>query len=316
MARGKFEVYEALVSADIVADDTDEVARQLVALFDLPQPRPSAFMEPAGHGFRAVWLRAQPSLAVAPTRIEVIGPRPRDEPHDFVEERISVQGDRPVRTHATVLAGDVPAVVEHLQRKRVRHRVSPPAADIDFPRVWVGVTAEDPLAYDPDVDAGLWLEIVPAEKSGIPATVPARLGSAAPELGKLGVRRVRARRFLVADVEASVRCLCVNLGLEPASIDRDGAGCRATYAFGNPRSAALELCQPSAESSAGEFHRRWGPGPEAIVVEVGDLEHMAALLEERQVATRFGTSVGRAPVLHVDPARTHNVPFELMETGS
>lgn len=303
-------MYHALVSADIVTDQPDDAAARLVTLFGLPAPRPGAVLEPPGHGFRAVWLRVQPSLAGAPTRIELIGARPRTEPHDYVEERIAAQGSRPVRTHATVLAGDVGAVLDRLRSKGVRHRVTPAGPDFDFPRVWLGVTPDDPLGYQPEVDAGLWLEVVPADRAGIP---PAGRG---PEPAGPGVRRVAARRFIVDDAGRAVRELAVNLGLEPASVRRHDGGTTVRYLLGHPGSAALELCEPGIASDLGMFRRDWGPGPHAIVLEVGDLAHMAGLLARHRVAAHHARHADGAPVLQLDPTATLGVPFELTEASN
>ena len=301
-------MYDALVSADIVTGDPDGAAAALVELLGLPAPRPNAFLEPEGHGFRAAWLRMQPSLRSAPTRIELIGARPRTAPHDYVEERIDAQGNRPVRTHATVLAGDVEAVMKHLRANDVRHRVTPVSEDFDFPRVWVGVTADDPLGYDADVDAGLWIEVVPTSSSGVPA-VPAEDGAGDGP----GVRRIRARRFLVDDVDAAVRALDANLGLVATSVGTHEYGVSATYELGNPLSAALELCQPRPDSEFGAFHRAWGPGPHAIVLEVGDLDHMETVLADRGVTGVTSTNADGERIRRLDPSSTLGVPFELVE---
>ncbi|MGH3629891.1 MAG: hypothetical protein ACRDRL_20935 [Sciscionella sp.] len=303
-------MYDALVSADIATDDPDGAADQLVAMLDLPKPRPNAFLEPDGHGFRAAWLRTQPSLSVAPTRIELIGPRPRQEPHDYVHERLAAQAGRPVRTHATVLAADVDTVLEHLRSKGTRHRVTPVSEDFGFPRVWLGVTADDPLGYRPETDAGLWLEVVPSSSSGIRPAREAR------KLDGPGVHRVRARRFIVDDVERSVRALETNVALVASSVRQHEGGITARYLLGNPYSAALELCEPAAESELGLFHGKWGPGPHAIVLEVGDLEAMAARLASREVPVRRSHDPDAAPVLLPDPAHTLGVPFELVEVHS
>ncbi|WP_216898240.1 hypothetical protein [Nocardia alni] len=300
-------MYDALVSADIVTDDPDGAADRLVALFDLPVPRPSAYQEPDGHGFRAVWLRVAPSMSAAPTRIELIGPRPRVLPHDYVEERVVAQGDRPIRTHATVLAGDVEAVLGHLRRAGVRHRITPASEDFDFPRVWLGVSADDPTGYRQQTDAGLWLEVVPTASSGLSAG-----GAPRPAEGP-GVRRIRARRFIVDDAVRSVRALAENLALEAASLRRTEGGTIARYVFGNPYSAALELCEPAAGSELDAFGRTWGPGPHAIVLEVGSLEAMAAALTARGVPVRRSHDADGLPILLPDPARTLGVPFELVE---
>lgn len=301
-------MYDALVSADIVTDDPDGAAAALVELLGLPAPRPNAYLEPEGHGFRAAWLRIQPSLRSAPTRLEMIGARPRTAPHDYVEERIDAQGDRPVRTHATVLAGDVEAVMEHLRANGVRHRVTPISEDFDFPRVWIGVTADDPLGYRADVDAGLWIEVVPTSSSGVPA-VPAENGAGDGP----GVRRISTRRFLVDDVDDAVRALEVNIGLVATSIRTHGDGVSATYELANPLSAALELCQPRPDSALGGFHREWGSGPHAIVLEVGDLDYMETMLVERGVTGVTSANVDGERVRRLDPSSTLGVPFELVE---
>ncbi|UIX31958.1 hypothetical protein [Streptomyces sp. GQFP] len=300
-------MYDALVSADIVTARPDEEARVLIDLFGLPEPRPQAYLEPEGHGFRAVWLRIRPSLKHAPTRIELIGHRPRAEAHDYVEERVLAQGDRPVRTHATVLAGDVEAVLDRLRRGRVRHRVTPPSEDFDFPRVWVGVTDDDPFGYDPGTDAGLWTEVVPTAHSGVPVR-PAEEEAPAGLLD-----RVVARRFLVVDAEASARTLESNLGLVATSVTRGRDSVVATYEMAMSRSASLELVQPlDADSDLGRYAGQWGPGPHAIVLGSGDLAGVEADLASRGAGV---ARVSRGPGderLLVAAKATGGVPFEVV----
>ncbi|MGO4385517.1 VOC family protein [Specibacter sp. RAF43] len=303
--------YDALVSADVVTDSPDVVAGHLVDLFGLPAPRASAFHEPEGHGFRAIWLRAHPSLKVSPTRIEVIAPRPRTEPHDYVQERIAAQGDRLVRTHATVLAGDIDEVLEHLRRNKVRHRVTAPGPELDFPRVWVGVTAEDPLGYDAEVDAGLLLEVVPTSHSGLPLDFASVAGtSAAP--GE--IVRVSSRRFLVADLDTSLSALEDNLGLEPSAITHapDGRSARIRFSIGT--SADIELVQPStADSRLGRYLARWGTGPHAIVLEVRGLEEFADGAQERGIHLNRIENGDGSSRLATRARETCGVPFEFVE---
>ncbi|MFT4082203.1 MAG: VOC family protein [Nocardioides sp.] len=299
-------MYDALVSADIVVSETDEAAALLVDLLGLPAPRPAAYLEPAGHGFRAVFLRLRPSLRVAPTQLELITPRPRTEPHDHVEERIVAQADRPVRTHATVLAGDTDAVLERLRTRGVRHRITEPSEDFPFPRIWIGVTAREPLAYDAGVDAGLWLEVVPSASAGIEPV-------AEPDVeASRGVRRIRARRFLVGDIDAAVQALARSMGLAPSAFSWEGGEAWATYTFGNASSAALELLRPAVGTAAGEFWERWGDGPHAIVFEAGDLDYLAGRLGEHGVAVERSVNLRGEKVLLADPSRTWNVPLEFV----
>lgn len=306
------QVYDALVSADIVADDPDQAAKSLVDLFGLPTPRSSAILEPEGHGFRAIWVRVQPSLRQAPTQIEIICARPRHDPHDYVEERIAAQGRRPIRTHATVVAGDAEALVARLERNSIRHRVTPASDDFDFIRVWLGVTSDAPLQYQPRVDGGLWLEIVPTQKSGLPTEPqPAEPPRDDPS-ERPGVWRIRSRRFLVGDLDEAIDALETNLDWKPAGISDSALGRYAVFAPSNPLSATIELVQPRPASDLEAFHREWGDGPHAIVMEVGDLNYMESRCRERGVAATTSFEDG-VRVLRPDTDATYGVPFELVE---
>jgi hypothetical protein len=302
-------MYDALVSADVVADDPDAVAASLVRILGLPEPRANAALEPEGHGFRAIWLRLQPSLTVAPTRIEVIGVRPRNAPHDHIAERIDAQSERPVRTHATVLAGDIARVREHLCRNAVPHRVTPESENFPFPRVWLGVTEDHPTRYDRTVDCGLWLEVVPTRFSGIPQ--PDDRVAQGP-----GVHRIAARRFLVTDVDAAARTLERNLRLVADGVVARPAGRTARYVLGNPRSAAIEIVEPTDDSPEARLMADWGPGPATVVVEVGDLDHVAQALAELGVATDGATTAEGDRCLRPTPTATANVPFEFVSSTS
>ncbi|WP_043782823.1 hypothetical protein [Rhodococcus sp. JVH1] len=251
-------------------------------------------------------------MKVSPTRIEVIGPRPRTEPGDHLEERMSAQLPRPVRTHATVFAGDVESVITNLERRGVRHRVSPAGNDFPSPRVWIGVTDDDPLGYDPTVDGGLLAEVISPDLAGLPTEYadPADFDSYAPGT----IVRVAARRFLVADLDEAVRALDANLLLTPSGLVTDTVARRARYTFGIGASAGIELAQPtSADSDLADFAGKWGPGPHAVVLAVRGLEQFALDLEVRGTPfTRSENHEGQW-VLHVDTSFTSGTPFEFQE---
>src|SRR5207302_1832283 len=105
------------------------------------------------------------------TRLEVLGSAPHDvtAPSDpalkpALESLIAFQGPtRPIKTHATVLISrDHHTIMEKLARRRVPYRMAPRTEELDLDRVWIGMTAERPH-YDPAFDAGLAIEILPAE---------------------------------------------------------------------------------------------------------------------------------------------------------
>ncbi|WP_345415490.1 VOC family protein [Pseudonocardia xishanensis] len=245
----------------------------------------------------------------APTRIEVIGSRPRTEPHDYVVERIAAQGSRPVRTHATVLAAsDIEAVRDRLVSSGVRHRVTPASDDFPFSRIWVGVTADEPTGYDPSVDGGLWAEVVPTSHSGIPA--PPDVHDAEPA----DALRIDARRFLVADLDAAVRSLDSALGLVPDPVSSDSSAKYARYDFAFDRSAGIELVQPlDPDDELGRFVSRWGAGPHAIVLSVGDLGRCEEELVGRG-AEPSRTSRGTGDERLLLPATaTCGTPFEIVQ---
>lgn len=276
-------MYDLLVSADIVADDPDRWAGLFTAALDLPVPRPRAFLEPDGHGFRAAWVRVRPSLGESPTRVELIGARPRTAPHDYVQERIEAQGDRPVRTHATVLAGDIDAILERIRDCGVRHRITPPGPDFPFRRLWIGVSDDEPTVYLPETDAGLWLEVVPTAYCGVPVEAVA----ATERADVPGVRRVASRRFLVSDLTTSLNQLETGLGLVPAEVFGHDDVDVASFAFNASNSATLELVGPRDHTSElGGYLAEHGPGPHAVVLGVGDLDMCAVTLAERGLVSR------------------------------
>ena len=310
---------DALVTADIVTDDPDSWAGRLRETLELPDPEDYiaydppgrvGFREVPGRGFRSTWLRVQPSLQVAPTLVQLIALRPRDAVYIYLAERIGAQGQRPVRTHATFIAGDVEAVIAHATRNNVRHRVTAPDADMPFPRVWLGVTDAEPALYDPSVDAGLWTEVVPTETLAIPEPFDPEIDALTSDRYPV---RVVTRRFLVADLETSIRSLEQSLAWHPTTRHSDDEVASATYSFALQRSADIEIAQPLTDDAFGGFARKWGPGPHAIVLSVHDLDASNDRLSSGGMKTHVVDGDQRRLILPAEA--TCGTPFELVQHG-
>lgn len=86
-----------------------------------------------------------------------------------LDEIYAAQGDRPVKTHATVVAtSHFDDVVERVGRAGVVHRVDQPTQFFAFPRLWLGRSSEQPARYVPTADAGLFVEVLPLPALGLP----------------------------------------------------------------------------------------------------------------------------------------------------
>ena len=77
--------------------------------------------------------------------------------------------------------------------------------------------------------------------------------------------------------------------------------------FAAPRSARLELVQPTGPGRVADAYEQLGPGPWAVRVSVVDVDAKAADLAARGTPYTFTDGVLRA-----DPASTLQVPFEFV----
>jgi hypothetical protein len=249
---------------------------------------------------------------VAPTLFEVIGPAPANGPAPAgvppadanLAVCVALQGPRPVYTHATVFGTrNFSGVVAQLRANGTRHRVDPVTAELPFPRLFVGMTAEEPTTYEPGVDGGLFVEIVPLDVVG---ARPAPAGVHPPGT----MVRIVARTFLVDDLDATLTALRRSLGWpDGAAVEEGPDGRRATLVPTLPTSASLELVEPTA-GRLGEFFGRYGPGPHAIRIGVHGLEVKLDELRARGVRHHV---VGPGPTVEVDPDALGGIVVELCE---
>jgi hypothetical protein len=318
-------VFQFLLSADFMVPDPDATAALFVKAFGIKEhPRwRQAF---PGHPYVAHFLRVHRSLAVAPTRIEPQGHLDRPNPGDpffpaFLKSLEAFQGEhRPVKTHSLVLITDrLDELVQRLARRRLPFRIAPMTEDMPWERLWVGVTPENPR-YEPSVDGGLCIEILP----GHPLQMPAETFAAPPpeprdpEPGDM--IRVTARGVLVRDLDDTLRRLSASLDWEPAGPVENlpGEGYRlARMAFTLPHSASVDILEPTQwNGGAGYYLHTWGPGPYYTRISVHDLEAKAADLRSR--GTNFtwipeSEALGGASLIRVDPQALDGALIEFHE---
>jgi hypothetical protein len=308
--------HSLLVSADFWSTQPDQLAADVVERLGFPPLQENWVQEFPGYGYRAIFARVNKSRLLAPTAIEMIGPRP--VPPDLLGRfpvscnaaYAALQGDRPVKTHSTVVGSDdLAALADHMRRKGVPFRHVPGADKLPFDRYWVGVTDDAPFAYNPRYDAGLFLEFVP--------TAALHLSSAAPpppgDTVVADVRRVIHRQWLVNNLERSLETLRENVGWASGPVT-DGDGYRyADLDLGLARSATIRLMQPTRRGQADEHLRAWGPGPYFTRVAVSDADAQAEVLDRHSTAYRRyidGSNAGT--VLQVQPNAIPGVLFEFV----
>ena len=316
--------FEMLLSADMMVPDPDAMTDLLVEKLGVhSHPRwRQAF---ANHPYIAHFLRVQKSLAIAPTRIEpqvhLDRPNPGDPLfHDHLKGLELYQGHhRPMLTHSVVLVTwreKLEALIQRLHERKVRFRLAQRTPEMEFDRLWLGVTPEDPQ-YRPGVDGGLCIEFIPMEPTQMPAEAfeepPPRVKD--PKPGEL--LRVTARGFIVRDLDFTLACLRDNLEWEPEAIeDLAGEGYRrARLGFTMSHSAKLDVIEHSRwDSASGLYLHNWGPGPHFIRLGVFDLEAKAEQLREKGIAFEWvpeSDAVGGAPLIRIDPRELDGQVFEL-----
>lgn len=321
-------MFELLMSADMMVADPDGMTELLVAKLGIHKHERwrQAF---ADHPYIAHFLRVHKSLAVAPTRVEpqvhLDKPNPGDPMfHDFLESLRDYQGrHRPMLTHSIVLATLGPkfdVLMEKLMRRRLRFRMAQRTPDMSFDRMWMGVTPENPR-YEPSVDGGLCIEVMPIEPLQMPPEVFATPAPQARNPAPGEMIRVSARGFLVRDLDETLRRCSSNLDWEPAgaveSLGRDGYR-RATMRFTLPNSASLDVIEATRwNSEAGVYVNTWGPGPYYIRIAVNGLAAKAEDLRSRGTLFDWiedSEAAGGKPLIRVDPAQLNGQLFEFEES--
>jgi hypothetical protein len=309
-------VFDALITADVLVDDVNATVARLVDVLGLPTPRPSWTHDFPGYSYKATFCRVHPSLAVAPTLFEVMSAAPADGPEPAgvapadasIAAWFAAQGQRPVYTHATVFGtAAFQDVVARLRANGVRHRVEPVTPELPFPRLFLGTSAEEPAQYDPAVDGGLFLEIVPLDVVG------PRAASPDVEVTPGTMVRIVARTFLVTDLDATVGALRRSLGWpDHVSVEEHADGRHLRLVPTLATSASLDLVEPTG-GRLGTFFARYGPGPHAIRIGVHGLDAKLAELQSRGVDYEV---VGTGPTVEVDPEALGGIVVEMCEIGS
>ncbi|MCC5861785.1 MAG: lactoylglutathione lyase [Gammaproteobacteria bacterium] len=320
-------MYDLLLTADMMVPDPDAMTDLLVEKLGIHKhPRWRQAFD--NHPYIAHFLRVNKSLALAPTRVEPQVHLDRYNPgdplfHDFLESLRDYQGrHRPMLTHSIVLTANhaqLGQLIERLMRRRLRFRLAQRTPEMQFDRLWVGVTPED-LRYRPDVDGGLCIEVIPTEPLQLPPETFAK-PPPEPENPTPGeMIRVSARGFIVRDLDDTLRRCSGNLDLEPGRpVEHiaDQGYRRAQIHFALPHSATLDVIEPTRwDSQAGLYLHNWGPGPHYVRIAAYDLAAKAEDLRSR--GTRFewieeSSAVGGRSLIKVDPAELDGQVFEFEE---
>jgi hypothetical protein len=312
-------VFDLLMSADLSVEDVVATATTIVASFGLPEPRPSWVHDMAAEGALTYFLRPHLDRANAPTVMEVIGPHPSGGWNEGLRAIHDLQGDRPMKTHATVFGvAEVEPYAERFDRLGVPYRLDPGLeGPLPFPRLWVGQGHLDGVTtYVGHYDAGLVVELLPTA----PLLLPPEVRAPPPAVAGEGAAvRVASRSFIVDDVGAAVALLERTFGWQPAEgvgsneVDR----CRvASYRGAFPGSGALELLEPVGESPVADHRARYGPGAYRITLAVNGLEAAAARLAERGIRHAVDKGIGDdQPRLRVVPSSIAGMVFELVDSS-
>lgn len=317
-------MFEYLLSADMMVPDPDGMTDLLVAKLGV-HSHPNWRQAFDNHPYIAHFLRVQKSLAIAPTRIEpqvhLDRPNPGDPLfHDHLEGLKRFQGKhRPMLTHSIVLVTwreKLSALIARLHEKKVRFRLAQRTPEMEFDRLWLGVTPED-IQYEPSVDGGLCIEFIPLEPTRMPAEAfqvpPPRVID--PKPGEL--LRVTARGYIVRDLAFTLECLRDNLEWQPQTVEEIASQGyrRARMGFTLPHSATLDVIEATQwDGAAGLYLNNWGPGPYYIRLGVFDLEAKAEQLRARGVRFEWLASsdaVEGRPLIRIDPAEFEGQLFEL-----
>ena len=301
-------MYQLMTTVSVVVDDIDPAVATLCRTIGIPEPRPQSYR--GGSGIRAVFCRVHPKYAVAPTFLELVAAAPAEDasagaPLFPVETIAARQGDRAIKVHATEISMPEATLLdlsEHLQGLGVPHGFVPSDRRERF------FFGGDPAAsYDWHADAGLIIEAGRTDHLGLPEeafSAPADLPTDAQPHTMV---RIVAREYLVEDLDESLGILERNLRWTPSSVDEGDGYRRAVMPFSVPRSARLELVQPTGPGRVADAYAQLGPGAWTIRVSVVDVDAKARDLAER--GTPFVFEDG---VLRPDPESTLRVPFEFV----
>jgi hypothetical protein len=301
-------MYQLMTTVSLLVDDIHTGVDTLCRTIGIPEPRPQSFR--SGAGIDAVFCRVHVKYPVAPTFLELVAPASVDnapsEGGVFPVAQIAArQGNRAIKWHATELSMSDETFTElstHLDQLGVPHGFIPPDRRDRF------FLGGDPSAgYDASADGGLVVEAGKSAHLGLPEDAfqaPADVPSNAEPATMV---RIVAREYLVGDLDETLRILDRNLRWTPSSV-ADEQGCRrAVMTFSAPRSARLELLQPTGPSRVADAYEQLGPGAWTVRVSVVDVDAKADDLAAR--GTPFTLDDG---VLRPAPEATLSVPFEFV----
>lgn len=314
-------LYDYMFSADMCVPDPHATAAQLVETIGLREPKPTAHVEYPESGWDVIFALANKSISLAPTRLELIGPKQWPEtPRASNGRRIfDMQGSRACKTHASVVVTPrMDDLIDHVRKAAVRHWLQVANDEVPFDRLWIGAAEGDPGDYDRSADAGLIIEVLP---SNAPTYFPQFTTKVPPEPENPAdgdFIQIVSRAHFTDDLDATLKTLERNLAWEPAGpiIEDRAAGYRfASMSYNYAHGAKLKLVEPlDVDSYVGRYYSAWGPGPYAIRFAVYGLEAKAAELEERGTGfTRLSATKHTPELLAPDPKYTGNVPFEFVE---
>jgi hypothetical protein len=313
--------FDALASADFLVPDRDAAVEMVQRVVGLGPPKPRWSHGGPGAGHVVTFCRANRSLGVSPTLIELIQPESVDPARSIgdvvpnVSGLAALQGDRPLKSHgAPVASSAIPELIERARAAGVRHWVQPGNDRYRLDRLWYGITGDEPSAYRAETDGGLMLEVVPTATLMLPeGSLDAPPDASGADEADNMIRTL-SRGFLVDDLDRSLAAVAELVGWEPERGPEtgDGGARRALLGFRAPRSARLELIQPAPGTTEAQFLARYGQGIWHARIAVRDLDAQADDLRRR--GTPFSTlRTGFADpetVLRISPDATPGCLFE------
>ncbi len=316
-------MYLYLMTADMMVPDPDGMTDKLHDKLGIHKHKNwrQAFEE---HSYIAHFLRVSKQWAIAPTRVEPQVHLDKPNPGDplFREHLHSLekfQGEhRPIQTHSIVLAMKTPnleRLIEKLHRRRLPFRLARRTPDMDWDRLWVGMTPENPN-YEPSVDGGLCLEMIGSEPLQLPPEMLQETPPVPTDHAEGQNVRVTSRGFIVRDLDDTLRRCSANLDWEPAGPVREFATDgyrRAQMAFDMPHSSSFDVIEPTRwNSESGYYLHNWGPGPHYIRISVNGLEAKAEELKSRGVKFEWvrDCEAVNGDLIRVDPEELDGQLFE------
>jgi hypothetical protein len=301
-------MYDLMTTVSVLVDEIDPAVATLCRTIGIPEPRPQSYR--AGSGIQAVFCRVHPKYAVAPTFLELVAAGPLDDsdpdvPAFPVLATAARQGNRGVKVHATELAMPEEAMLDlsrHLDQSGVPYYFFPPNVRQRF---FLG--GNWATTYDRSADAGLLLEVGRSGHLGLSEEAMAAPADTPPDSQPETMVRIAAREYLVEDLDGALRVLERNLRWRPAMVEQEPGCRRAVMPFDVPRSAQLDLLEPTGSGRVADAYEELGPGPWTIRVSVVNIDAKADDLVAR--GTPFTLEDG---ALRPDPAFTLQVPFEFV----